>query len=78
MIEVETDSNRRSKLAYRSITARFRLRMTIHQAANRAGLPASEYERFELGLPSSISNREFRSALLQLEWEITNHAAMIP
>lgn len=72
MITIKQSSAKRAKLAYRSICARFKLRIPIARAAIRAGVDAVEYENFELGLPSVISHREFHTHLLQLEWEATN------
>lgn len=69
MITVETESPKKSKLAYRSIAARFKLGIQVARAARRAGLDPNQYERFEMGLASTISNREFHRQLLQLEWE---------
>lgn len=72
MITIQPTSNRHSRLAYRSLTARYQLGITIGRAAIRAGLDAEQYEKFEMGLPSEISHRQFHSQLLQLEWEAAN------
>lgn len=56
-------------LSQRSEVARLKLKIQIFRAARRAGLDPLEYERFERGLKSRISEPEFQKHLLQLEWE---------